>query len=114
MQISCPLSGLQRHNAVILDIESASDNTVRIRTILLALNDVLVHCRSECYSVNPHVLISNRVHISSTILAVSVINAGKIGGKMNLTYNSRSLFRYSHGFVVSVDDLLEYVEPNYE
>lgn len=26
----------------------------------------------------------------------------------------RSSFRYSHGFVVSVDDLLEYIEPNYE
>ena len=24
------------------------------------------------------------------------------------------LFRYSHGFVVSVDDLLEYIEANYE
>ena len=37
VKINCPLTGLQRHNAVVLDIESISDNTVNIRIFLVSV-----------------------------------------------------------------------------
>ena len=38
VKITCPISGIPRHNAVVLDIESATDNTVSTRTLIDCLN----------------------------------------------------------------------------
>lgn len=31
VKMNCPMSGLQRHNAVVLDVESLNDNTVMMK-----------------------------------------------------------------------------------
>ncbi|UJR15461.1 hypothetical protein I4U23_002404 [Adineta vaga] len=79
IKINCPVSGLQRHNAVVLGIESIANNTVRV-----------LFCQPTRLDFKP----------CSHFLQ----NTCRFGDNC----------RYSHGFVVPVDDLLEYVEPNYD
>ncbi|CAF0893753.1 unnamed protein product [Rotaria sordida] len=78
VKINCPISGLQRHNAVGLDIESIADNTVRV-----------LFCQPTRLDLKP------------------------CSHFLNDTCRFGGTCKYSHGFVVSVNDLLEYVEANY-
>ncbi|CAF0878269.1 unnamed protein product [Rotaria sordida] len=78
VKINCPISGLQRHNAVGLDIESIADNTVRV-----------LFCQPTRLDLKP------------------------CSHFLNDTCRFGDTCKYSHGFVVSVNDLLEYVEANY-
>lgn len=56
VKMNCPISGLQQHNAVVLGIESITDNTVRIYYFQFSLNYVLFNdCRYESYFANQHV-----------------------------------------------------------
>ncbi|CAM4923752.1 unnamed protein product [Rotaria socialis] len=79
VKIKCPISGLQRHNAVVLGIESIEDNTVRV-----------LFCQPTRIDFKP------------------------CSHFLNDTCRFDDNCKYSHGFVVSVDDLLEYIEANYD
>ncbi|CAF2911650.1 unnamed protein product [Rotaria sp. Silwood2] len=79
VKINCPISGLQRHNAVVLGIESIADNTVRV-----------LFCQPTRLDFKP------------------------CSHFLNDTCRFGDTCKYSHGFVISVEDLLEYIEANYE
>ncbi|CAF4793458.1 unnamed protein product [Rotaria sp. Silwood1] len=79
VKINCPITGLQRHNAVVLGIEFIADNTVRV-----------LFCQPTRLDFKP------------------------CSHFLNDTCRFGDTCKYSHGFVVSVDDLLEYIEVNYD
>jgi hypothetical protein len=87
VKINCPITGLQRHNAVVLDIESTADNTVCIRIVAIPIY-VSIHSRFEFYFVNQHVSISNHVPIFSIIRAVLLTVASKNKKRTCFTCNS--------------------------
>ncbi|CAF1479523.1 unnamed protein product [Adineta ricciae] len=79
VKMNCPISGLQRHNAIVLGIESLAENTVRV-----------LFCQPTRLDFKPCSYFLND----------------------NCRFNDNC--KYCHGFVISADELLEYVEPKYD
>ena len=101
VKIHCPISGLQQHNAVVLGVESTdrdASSSVQIRVLFCQPTRVdfkpCPHFLNDTCRFGDSCRYDERATYASLLLIAHS--------------------RYSHGFVVSIDDLLEYVEPNYE
>lgn len=77
INVHCTTTGLTRHNAIVLGVESINDRTVKV---LLSQPTRLDHKPCSHF--------------------------------LNQTCRFGEKCRYSHGFVVAVDDLLDYLDPN--